>query len=176
MTAPRELSESEPASEPPPPIYRRTWLVIALVLAVGVGLMGAALVVSRGGDDQEPTAKPTTGTIRGELALDSSGSQGRDGIGEGKYCTGSGGYDDIGEGAQVVITDERGETIALGALDAGGMRVPDMAYPQLHKCVFPFTVTDVPKGRKFYGVEVSRRGVVRYPEGKVFSYLTLELN
>ena len=70
------------------------------------------------------------------------------------------GYDDIAEGAQVVITDQFGATVAIGELEAG---IISMGGTYL----FQFTVRDVPPGKRFYGVEVSHRGRVQYDEAKL---------
>lgn len=78
---------------------------------------------------------------------------------DGSSCSGSSGYDDISSGAQVTISDAGGKTIALGELRDGEL-ISDGELAVA--CQFPFTVRRVPAGKKFYGVEVSHRGVVRY--------------
>jgi hypothetical protein len=78
---------------------------------------------------------------------------------EGEPCRPDGGYSDIRPGAQVVITDPAGKTIAVGALGNGANRTRSASY--LSDCEFPFRVT-APAGHQFYGVEVSRRGRLQY--------------
>jgi len=80
---------------------------------------------------------------------------------------GDGGYSDIRQGAAVTVKDAAGKTLALSQLGAG---VPDGS-----ACRFDFTVSDVPAGEKFYGVEVSRRGVVQYTEDQMRAGVTLSL-
>lgn len=72
-------------------------------------------------------------------------------------CTGDGGYDDLHAGATVTVTDADGSVVALGSLGSGRLQSDGSAFPP---CVFPFTVSDVPAGFGFYGVEVSHRGSV----------------
>lgn len=74
----------------------------------------------------------------------------------GELCkTGSGGHSDLKEGAQVVISDAVGKTIAIGQLAAG---VQD----GVGGCRFTFRVTKVPGGQDFYGIEVTHRGRLQY--------------
>ncbi len=69
-----------------------------------------------------------------------------------------GDFSDIGEGTQIVIEDQSGETIALGALEAGTL--VDGGGDTL-LCSYPFTLTKVPE-TAFYSILVgdgSRGGV-----------------
>lgn len=65
------------------------------------------------------------------------------------------GYEDITEGAQVVIADSSGKTLAIGSLE-GGRRVASTA------CSFTFTIKGVPDGEAFYGISVAHRGAVQF--------------
>lgn len=89
----------------------------------------------------------------------------------GRTCAGDGGYDDIRAGAQVVVTDADGGTVALGELSQGRMdgSVPDAT------CQWRFTVADVPAGAGFYGVEVTHRGALQYTEQELRSPISLSL-
>lgn len=69
-------------------------------------------------------------------------------------CTGKDGYDDIAQGTSVVVHDASGKVIATGQLGAGSIERGAF-------CVLPFRVPGVPEQR-FYGVEVSHRGVASY--------------
>jgi hypothetical protein len=71
-------------------------------------------------------------------------------------CTMSGGYADIFAGTQVVVTDGASRTIALGQLGDGSWNSVNGV------CVFDFSVTGVPAGHLFYGIEVSHRGRLQY--------------
>ncbi|MDX3110160.1 hypothetical protein [Nonomuraea angiospora] len=83
-------------------------------------------------------------------------------------CTTGGGYNDIRQGAQVVVTDAAGKTIALGQLGAG-------SWKRDTGCIFLFTVADVPAGEKFYGIEVSHRGRVQYTAAQVSAPVELSI-
>ncbi|MEV7263961.1 hypothetical protein AB0N38_10460 [Micromonospora aurantiaca] len=87
-------------------------------------------------------------------------------------CWGARGYDDIKAGAQVVVTDSSGNTVALSHLDQGRREVP---YGGLPACKFNFLVRDVPTGGGYYGVEIAHRGRVQYPEQQLFGALALTL-
>lgn len=87
-------------------------------------------------------------------------------------CAGSGGYDDLAEGAQVTVSDAAGKTIALGELGPGKVV---SAGDVVGGCQFRFTVKDVPAGQKFYGVEVSHRGVVRYTADDAHERIVLSI-
>lgn len=102
------------------------------------------------------SSSPTTAAISvtGSLAV-------KDGFGEvGEPCETSDGYDDLAVGTQVTVTDEAGTVLAVANLEEGSSTGST--------CEFPFTIS-VPPGHKFYGFEVSRRGVIRYTESQVRS-------
>jgi len=82
-------------------------------------------------------------TAKGTMTLGLDGvTQNAPGGGE---CDGYGGYDDITPGAQVVIKAD-GATLGKGELGEGKY---DDGW-----CRFPFSVSDVKGGSKFYSVEV----------------------
>lgn len=107
----------------------------------------AGLTGCSNGGPAAPSPAPITvgGALRVPRSLSGGFSQ---------ECVTGGGYSDIKEGAQVVITDEANKTIALGHLEGGTL---DGA-----RCVFPFSLPDVPAGHRFYGIEVSHRGRLQY--------------
>jgi hypothetical protein len=74
----------------------------------------------------------------------------------GYKCAGSGGYDDIGQGAQVVVKDGSGNTIATGELHEGRSQ---RSYAS--SCSFDFAVTNV-SAVDFYSIEVSHRGAITF--------------
>ncbi|MEV4389104.1 hypothetical protein AB0J68_25895 [Micromonospora sp. NPDC049580] len=138
----------------------------------------AATLTGCSSDDQKPTpaaatsnAAPTARTVAGTLMLtDTDGVTWNSTTG----CQGDGGYDDITPGAQVTITDAAGATVGLGKLGNGILETAPGATSG-KGCKFAFTVPDVPAGKGFYGIEVSHRGVVQYPEKQVFGVLALTL-
>lgn len=115
----------------------------------GPALIGVALVVvvlavfltSRGDDKREVT---------GTLTLVDS-----DVVGDSDDCYGTGGYDDIESGAQVVVKDGAGKTIATGRLGAG-----EFDDELVTTCTLPFVV-EVPNA-DFYSFSVSHRGELNY--------------
>lgn len=104
-------------------------------------------------------AKPKTDIVHGTLAI-----KGMDGVRltrmnqlkQGLPCSTTDGYSDITAGAQVVISDDAGHTLTIVPLGRGRFNAS-------LQCSFPFHAR-VPAGKRFYGVEVSGRGVVKEPE------------
>lgn len=120
---------------------------LVAVIAVGIGLWFG----HRGDDESASNTKPQRARVLGGLFTLEDYSGWDRTVGDG--CTGSGGYDDIREGAQVVVRDGGGRTLALGSLGGGEMIAAT--------CVFPFEIPGVPRSR-FYSVEVSHRGEVNF--------------
>lgn len=135
------------------PKKRALWplFLIAGVVAVAAAA-GAAVYANRG------SAMPVSGTLT--LVGGGLGNPG-------DICTGHDGYSDILGGTGVTVSDATGATIALGRLDSGRIGGGN--------CNFTFEVADVPTGKRFYGIEISHRGVVKYPEQDLFSH-TVELH
>jgi hypothetical protein len=147
----------------PAPARRPARLVIATaVAALAVGGLGgyflphpdsspAPTPTSTGGAS---SAKPATVSLVGTLTVtggsDVLTSHPADGT-----CEGTGGYSDIAAGAQVVISDDSGTTLAITHLETG--------VGNQFSCAFAFR-TDVPSGRGYYGVQVSHRGIVKERE------------
>jgi len=101
--------------------------------------------------------QPDDFTAHGTMQLISASNVANPGGDSG--CYGTGGYSDLRPGAQVVVADADGKTLAIGELGVGsGAAVA---------CVLPFTVTGVPAGKKFYGVSVSHRGTVQFTEAEL---------
>ncbi|MDX3329919.1 hypothetical protein PV405_35635 [Streptomyces sp. ME02-6979-3A] len=124
---------------PPSPI-----LTGLLGLIIGAGIVGGTWAYTA---NQTPDAPPTF-TLEGSFTLtDGARREGED------NCRGTGGYDDIAEGTSVTVYDAAGGIAATGQL---GKSVYTAGL-----CLFLVTVEDVPKGEKFYQVEVSHRGKVQ---------------
>jgi hypothetical protein len=93
-------------------------------------------------------------------------------------CAGSGGYDDLALGAQVVVSDPAGTTVAVGSVTES---IPitewdDDAEDYLATaCTLRFLVTGVPAGKGFYGIEVSHRGRLQYSEAQARKELELTI-
>lgn len=132
-----------------------------------------ALALTSCGGDQPISVIGTMSVAGGDSANGASD-------GNGAPCEMSGGYSDIKSGAQVVVTDAGSKTLALGALGPGKLLLPNNDDTPLYKwvarrCVFPFSVANVPAGQQFYGVEVSHRGRVQYPADRIAQPLDLSL-
>lgn len=128
------------------PLWQRPlgWIVGGAAFLVLLAIVIIIAVATHG---------PQTFTVKGGLVIVDSSV-----IPTGtKTCAATGGYEDIDKGTSVVITDAAGKTIALGKLDEG-RSIPDAN----DECAFFFTVKNVPDGQKFYGIEVSHRGNVKY--------------
>lgn len=137
-------------------------------------LTAAVLATAACGQDATTPARPAAVTITGTITVPGGDTvQGLEG-GPGQTCRMGGGYDDIRQGAQVVVTDETGAVVALGALDSGVLDLPDAEHWGTRKCAFPFTV-QAPTGRTFYGVEVSHRGRLQFTEQQLATPLELTL-
>lgn len=163
---------------PPPAPKRPGWVVpmisalLAMVVVLGATAIWFAMrsrpvalsatAPSRPATTAPPaTTRAATDLVFGLFALfdDKAGWK------EGGTCKGTGGFSDIQDGAQVKVTGPTGEVLGLGELKLGaphalGARVA---------CVYGFSVAKVPTGKGFYGIEISHRGVVQYPESEVFS-------
>ncbi|WP_331740519.1 hypothetical protein OG613_46475 (plasmid) [Streptomyces sp. NBC_00015] len=149
-TAPA-ASESAPEAPATPPMPTapprkplRPLTAGLIGLAIGAGLMGGiwAITASSG------AGSPGSFTLEGEFALLEDASE------TGSGCEGTGGYDDIAEGASVTVYGADGDVIATGSLG-------DSETITFGTCKFGVAVEDVPKGEKFYKVEVSHRGTVQ---------------
>jgi hypothetical protein len=142
-----------------------TWFLLAILAIAALGVAGVttalAVALSDDGDADAASQGQAPGeddagvfVVKGELSLiDFDGGVDRY---QGQ-CLGSDGYEDLVPGAQVTIRDSKGETLAVGALDAGWPDGPGT-------CVFPFVVNDVPAGEEIYSVEVSHRGEISFTQ------------
>jgi hypothetical protein len=111
------------------------------------------------------SSKPDTFDVFGTLVLSASGSLGLVGNGvEGTACTGSRGFDDIAQGAQVVVRDSTGKTVALGQLDAGQLTASITDDSVGAPCQFIIRIDGVKatSGSAFYSIEVAHRGQIQF--------------
>ncbi len=94
---------------------------------------------------------------------------------EGAPCEPLRGYSDMREGAQVVVSDASGTTLALGTLGQGvidarqGADMHDPIERLSARCVFTFSVPGVPAGRQFYRLNLGHRGAPQYTEQELRS-------
>jgi hypothetical protein len=89
-------------------------------------------------------------------------------------CAGKDGYDDLAPGAQTIVTDPAGTTIAVGQITTGKAQMDDDD-GQAASCALSFVVNDVPAGKGFYGIEVSHRGRLQYSELQAHGILQLSV-
>lgn len=149
-----------------PAMTRRTLPTATLAVALALTACGS----------EQPTAPapapstPATITVTGNITLRLPNFEWSTAGG----CWGRGGYDDIRQGAQVVVTDNAGETVAVGKLAAGQPQKDPADASRATSCTFGFTVS-APAGRGFYGVEVSHRGRSQYAEKDLERPLELTL-
>lgn len=147
---PAALPPAVPAPFPPQvtaPGRRMNPLVAGVIgLVLGAGVVGGAWAITAAG----PGA-PETFTLEGSFELTDEVS------GDGAGCKGGydSGYDDIAEGTSVTVYGAGGEVVATGALGDSELGEDGTT------CTFAVSVDDVPKGEKFYKVEVSHRGTVQ---------------
>lgn len=169
------VTDTFPSPSTPTRRRRPRWLLPAAAAAVLLA-GGAAVYVlsdeeSAATSSPKPTSTAAARTVVGTLTLNDS-----DGFtfASDSGCNGTGGYDEIRAGAQVVITDGAGTTVALGQLGSGQM---DGTFNSstAEMCKFNFAVPAVPTGKGFYGVEIAHRGRVQYPEQQLFGALALTL-
>lgn len=115
-------------------------------LALGASIVGGTwAVTANSGPD-----KPDTFTLEGTFTLTEDATATGDDDCSASYDSG---YDDISEGTSVTVYGAKGDVIATGHLGdstSGG-----------YTCEFAISVPDVPKGEKFYKVEVSHRGTLQ---------------
>ncbi|WP_432053714.1 hypothetical protein [Streptomyces sp. bgisy022] len=143
---------AQPAS-PPPPVdppavtaSKRALSPLAaglLGLAVGASVVGGAWLITASSGSE-----PSTFTLEGTFALT------EDALVVGDKCVGTGGYDDIINGAAVTVYGAKGDVIATGQLG-------DSKKTGVGACEFKVAVPDVPRGERFYKVEVSHRGTIQ---------------
>jgi hypothetical protein len=128
-------------------------VIIGLLVVVVVLLTTDDAGSNQGGTaGSSPKGAPSPFTVAGDITLDSY-----DGVLKvtGGVCTGQNGYDDMSAGAQVVVADATGKTIAVGALESGVSESGS-------KCRFPFSIENVPEGEGPFSVQVSHRGSIAF--------------
>ena len=128
------------------------------IVATTIALLAVAgyLVFGTGGESH---------TVTGQMAL-TAGSD----LSVGSSCEGTGGYSDIAPGAQVIIEDETGATLATSSFSTGTFDGVS--------CIFGFQFIDVPKAAFYRVHQSSDRGVLQFSyqemvESNWSVYLTL---
>lgn len=149
-TTPTHPTTPPPPAEPPTtaPVSARRPLSPITAGLVGLAV-GAALVGSIWAITANTSSEPAAFTLEGSFTLT------EDAVAVDEDCAASydSGYDDIREGTAVTVYGADDKVIATGEL--GDSTFTDYA------CRFDIAVDDVPKGEKFYKVEVSHRGTLQ---------------
>jgi hypothetical protein len=127
-----------------PPRKPLTPIAAGLIgLAAGAAIMGGIWAIS-----SSNFGGPGTFTLEGTFTL-------TDGVSDtGGGCQGTGGYDDIADGTSVTVYGADGDVVGTGELS-------DSSFDGMSICTFDIAIEDVPKGEKFYKVEVSHRGTLQ---------------
>jgi hypothetical protein len=143
-------------------------------LMFAIILTGSVLTASACGGTS-PAAKAQALTVTGSVQTD--GITWRDGARVGESCTPDAGTDDL-TGAQVVVADDAGKTLAIGKVAEGkftktstGAGLAIMKGP----CSFGFKVANVPAGLAFYTVTVGSRGSQKISGSEIAQPLDLTL-
>lgn len=156
-----QVSWAQPEANAKSKPYRLVLVTAGVALLVGMAV-GYVLPHSTnrpesGGAAPSASASANTLSISGTLELVDTTGGGIEDLGGGA-CGGTGGYSDITLGAQVVISDDAGQTLTISHLESGAGDVG--------RCVFEF-IADVPAGGGYYGVTVTHRGTVKEPESEL---------
>jgi hypothetical protein len=96
-------------------------------------------------------------------------SHGAKAVQDGESCSSEDGFGDVATGAQVVLSDGAGKTIAIGGLESGVAKFKPLNGSTVYgspMCVYSFEWDSVPTGEQFYYVHVGNvnRGVVQFSE------------
>jgi hypothetical protein len=143
----------------------------AMLAAVMILLAGCGSTASPG-EERAPAASPSVFTLSvlGQITVG-------DGLtvdGPGSLCLTTGtGYDDIAAGTAVVVKDNTGAQVAIGRLGEG-VTSPDSTNYSV-KCIFSFTVRDVPGDSPIYSLSVGSRGETSYSRADLNSPISLTL-
>lgn len=142
--------------------------VTALVALSALALAGCSTSAAA----KPAPAKPKTFSSKGSITVPNGdySAPGNDG----SFCGGMPGYGDIVGGAQVVVKDESGKTLAVAPLEAG---VTDSTSGVVIKCRYDFELKGLPNA-KFYSVHVGNqaRGDVQFSKSDMKSGPALVIN
>lgn len=178
-TDPQPVGEAGPT--PPPNRNKLVPILGGVIVALTITVIALATMLLVGSDDEttitdarSPSSasaggKAATFTAQGSVTLtdDDGVFVNGDANGPGRECTGTGGFDDIKAGAQVVVKDADGTTLATGNLGEGATTNKANFADRYETCEFEFRVAGVPEGQSFYGVEVSHRGELQKTEAEM---------
>lgn len=141
-------------------------------------MVGAAVVLWSSLRHDSPGTNATTFRTTGTVTVD--GSTLMDRAVNGNECITTGGFDDIRAGTQVFLSDDAGETLVIGELEAGvfvGVREGHDSFLEgPWPCSFAFTLEGIPNIDGFYTLTVGQRGDLKYSRSQLDEPLSLALN
>jgi Protein of unknown function (DUF2510) len=153
-------------------------LAVSAALVGGLILVGAAVVLWGSLRHDSPGTNATTFRTTGTVTVD--GSTLMDRAVNGNECITTGGFDDIRAGTQVVLSDDAGETLVIGELEAGvlvGVREGHDGFLEgPWPCSFTFTLEGIPDIDGYYTLTVGQRGDLKYSRSQLDEPLSLTLN
>ncbi|WP_214103285.1 hypothetical protein [Acrocarpospora catenulata] len=76
--------------------------------------------------------------------------------------------EDIKPGLRLVLSDNTGKTVGIGTLGVGILTLGDSP-PETQRCVFHFSIADVPADSPFYGLKIGDRDPVDYSAAELRS-------
>lgn len=167
------MDTQTPTTPPAPtvgPRSRLPWIVAGLAVVVAAVAVGWQTLLSAS-EPERAAVEQKALTVDGIIGLGLGGF-----TGTGPGCEGAGGFDDVAIGTDVTVTDASGTVVAVGAIESSAARYDFKVGTQPLGCDLHFRLTGVPAGKKFYGVEVGRRGVVRYDEAALARSIKLTLD
>lgn len=163
------LQEPVPANVPPArsrmPLYIGLATVVAVLTVACIAIVAYAYTLKNG-----------TFSIKGQITI-SDTTTGLEYGSSTAACKGAGGYTDIHEGADVVVTDATGKTVAIGHLLEGRATYNALSPTRPQSCTWQISVDDVPDGDNFYGIAIGseQRGKKQYQRDELDIPLHLTL-
>jgi hypothetical protein len=146
----------------PKPKRRDTDLRVITLLALLTIAAGVILYMALDDDKSPQSPGSDSSRVQGVLSLRPGGSFGGDGSETGgDTCRSS----DVAEGTAVVVSNGKGDAIAVGRLGPGKLGDPNIN--NIERCTFGFAV-DVPLGHSIYRVTITDLVDEEYTEAELF--------
>jgi len=144
------------------PGKRPTWTTVVTAAAAALLLgAGATWAVTAG-----PLSSGRAFTAKGSVAVTDGAVRSNPGT----PCRLIGDFGDIRAGAEVVVSDGSGKTVALSKL-----ATDDGTTGSANECIHHFSVPDVPGGLGIYGIDIAKRGRVQYTEAQIRAGVSLAI-
>jgi len=149
---------------------RRTPSAVIVLTVATLTLSGCAGTSTPGGAATTQAPLTVTGSVKAQGFTPTAIAR------EGEICYPGNGYEDL-PGAQVVVADDTGKTLATGEVADGKFisTQEGSGDSSNHPCSFAFTVAKVPGGLAFYTVTIGRRGAQKVTGAEIAKPLNLTL-